>query len=407
VAKLRIERPLWLAQSRNNRRQQFPTLRRELTVDVAVVGGGVTGAAVAWRFADAGVSVALLEATRVARGSTAASTALLMQEPDKDFGELAKRFGRERARRMWRLSQQATHDFVETLARLHIRCELRKCDSVYYTLDDDRVAGLRQEFLRRQRAGIGARWLDAAALTRLTGIHGPAAIQTHGNAQADPCAACLGLLRAAVKRGALVFEHSKVSHIDQVDDGVIVRTKRGRVRARAVIIATGYATKEFRPLAGRFRMMRTYVVTTGRISPRVARAIGLGDVMLWDTARPYHYARWTPDRRLMLGGADRPHRAGGNRRRAVRDGEAALRAYFETLYPALGTIESAYVWEGLFATTADGLPYIGRHRRYPNHLFALGYGGNGMTFGFLAARLLLDEFQGRRSGEQELFGFSR
>ncbi len=66
-----------------------------------------------------------------------------------------------------------------------------------------------------------------------------------------------------------------------------------------------------------------------------------------------------------------------------------------------------YAWEGLFATTPDGLPYIGPHRRYARHLFALGYGGNGMTFGFLAARLLLEWYRGNRTKDHELFAFSR
>ena len=57
--------------------------------------------------------------------------------------------------------------------------------------------------------------------------------------------------------------------------------------------------------------------------------------------------------------------------------------------------------------TPDGLPYIGTHRRYPRHLFALGYGGNGMTFGFLAGRLLLDVVRGIRNPDLELFAFSR
>jgi glycine/D-amino acid oxidase-like deaminating enzyme len=407
VAKLRVERPLWLARSAGDTRLRFPALVRRITVDVAVVGGGVTGASVAWRFADAGLSVALLEAARVGHGSTAASTALLMQEPDKDFGELAKRFGAARARRIWTLSREATREFVAVLTRLRIRCDLAKCDSVYYTLDRERTLPLHREYLRRRRAGIDARWLDAAALARVTGIHGAAAIQTRDNAQVDPCKACIGLIRAAVERGALVFERSRVRRIDQRDGGVVVRTKRGEVRARTVIIATGYATSEFRPLAGRFRMMRTYVITTSRLSERAARAIGLRNVMLWDTERPYHYVRWTRDRRLMGGGADVPHRPGGNRRRAVRDGESALRDYFEQLYPPLTDVDTAYAWEGLFATTSDGLPYIGRHRRYPNHLFALGYGGNGMTFGFLAARLLLEQFQGRASPDHDLFAFNR
>jgi glycine/D-amino acid oxidase-like deaminating enzyme len=70
-------------------------------------------------------------------------------------------------------------------------------------------------------------------------------------------------------------------------------------------------------------------------------------------------------------------------------------------------LERDYAWEGLFATTPDGLPYIGPHRRYPKHLFALGYGGNGMTFGFLAGALLLDWYRGVRSRDHELFAFGR
>lgn len=66
-----------------------------------------------------------------------------------------------------------------------------------------------------------------------------------------------------------------------------------------------------------------------------------------------------------------------------------------------------YAWEGLFAMTPDGLPYIGPHARYPRHLFALGYGGNGMTFGFLAARMLLEQWQRIDSPDHALFAFNR
>mgnify|MGYP001798163386 CR=1 FL=1 len=81
--------------------------------------------------------------------------------------------------------------------------------------------------------------------------------------------------------------------------------------------------------------------------------------------------------------------------------------HFTARWPALAEIETAYHWQWLFATTPDGLPYIGPHRNYPRHLFALGYGGNGMTFGFLAARLLLDWYRGARSADPALFSFPR
>src|SRR5712671_3997063 len=116
MPRLRVNTPLWLGRDSVAHRIRFPALTRE--VDVAIVGGGITGAALAWRFADAGIRVALVEAARVGRGSTAASTALLMQEPDADLAELTRRYGRARAERIWRLSLRATRDFVATLTRL-------------------------------------------------------------------------------------------------------------------------------------------------------------------------------------------------------------------------------------------------------------------------------------------------
>jgi glycine/D-amino acid oxidase-like deaminating enzyme len=204
-----------------------------------------------------------------------------------------------------------------------------------------------------------------------------------------------------------MFERSPVERIETGRDGVAVITRRGRLEADQVVVATGYATPFFKPLTGRFRLLNTYVAATRRITAAERRALGLGEVMLWDTSRPYHYARWTADHRLLFGGGDRPRVTGRQRVQAFREGVAALQRHFERLLPPLAAIDVEFAWEGLFATTPDGLPYIGRHPKYPRHLFALGYGGNGMTFGFLAAQLLLDGYRGKRSGEQRLFAFDR
>ena len=75
--------------------------------------------------------------------------------------------------------------------------------------------------------------------------------------------------------------------------------------------------------------------------------------------------------------------------------------------PALAGVALTHTWEGRFANTGDSLPYVGPHRRYPRHLFALGYGGNGMAFGPLAARILFEQFLGVRSSDHALFGFGR
>ena len=405
---LRRGQPVWCAERVGQRpTRRYPTLRGHRNCDVAIVGGGITGALVADTFASEGVSVSVLERGCVGCGSTVASSALLLQEPDRGLAHLARRYGRAAGRRIWQLSHDAVSDLVRRLRRHRIACDLVEREAVYYATTADAARRLRAEHRLRLRAGFDGEWLTPEALPRLAGVAGVGAIRTRGNAQFDPYRACHGLMHAAVAAGAEVFERSGVTRIEHRRHGVRVFTRNGHVDASRVIIATGYATRHFRPLAGRFRMYHTYVLATPPLSAAQRRRVGIGDLMIWDTERPYHYARWTPEHRLLLGGADRPVRPGRKRNAQFAAATRGLRTDFETMLPALAGIGIEYAWEGLFAMTPDSLPYIGPHRRYPKHLFALGYGGNGMTFGSLAARLLLEHWQGVRSADQRLFSFGR
>ena len=402
---LRRGRTIW--QGRTASAKQYPTLRGHHETDVAIVGGGMTGAMCAEAFTRHGVRTMLVEAARLGQGSTVASTALLLQEPDYDLEALARKYGRRAATRIWKLSEAAARDFIETIARLKIRCDLSERDSFYYTLDEGRARLLQRELRQRHKAGLGGRWVDAAALRRATGIRGAGAIRTSGNALLDPLKACLGLIDASARRGAAIFERSTISRIRQREDGVRLYAPAGTIDAKQVVIATGYATRAFRPLAGRFRMRHTYVLATNRFGVLARNRVGLGKVMLWDTERPYHYVRWTPDHRLLLGGEDHPVKPGARRKQQFTEATQALRDYFETMYPTLQTVGFDTAWEGLFAMTPDSLPYIGTHRRYPRHAFALGYGGNGMTFAALAARMLVEQWSGISTPDHALFAFNR
>jgi glycine/D-amino acid oxidase-like deaminating enzyme len=367
----------------------------------------MTGALVAHAFASAGISTTVLEAAVVGRGSTAASSALLLKEPDLELAELTNRYGVRSSRRMWESSRQSADQLIALLKRLRVGCDLATRDAVYYATTVPAAERLRRECELRVRTGFDAEWLSAGALRRLTGIGGHGAIVSRSSAQFDPYRACVGIVRAAAAAGADVFEGSEVRRIEGAHNRVRIRTRRGTLDADRVVIATGYATPQFRPLAGRFRMYRTYVLATEPIDSRQRGDVGLSDVMIWDTERPYHYARWTPKHRLLLGGGDRLVRPGQRRRQQLETAVRDVRAYFEHRLPALAAVRTECAWEGLFAMTADSLPYVGPHRRYPHHWFALGYGGNGMTFACLAARLLLERWQGVKSRDHALFEFAR
>ena len=405
MARLRIGHSYWLDAFRK-RVPRLTSLRGRHQADIAIVGGGVTGCAAALLFARAGARVVLVEGRRIGRGSSAASTALLMQEPDVDFGDLAERYGSSVARRIWASSRGAVASMRLTLAGLGVS-SLHGLPSLYYARDAKDAAALRREASLRRRAGLPARWLDAAGVHSMAGIDAAGAIVTRGNAQVDPYEACIALARGARSAGAALYERSSVTRIAGTRDGVTISLASGEIAADWAVVATGYATPEFKPLAGRFRMLNTYVIATPRLSVEQSQAMGLGDVMVWDTGRPYHYLRWTPDDRLLFGGLDRPRLPNPIRPAALRARAAQLTRDLIDLYPSLEGIEPEYAWEGLFASTPDGLPYVGPHRRYPRQLFALGYGGNGMTLGFFAAQALVRLAQGKPRPDDELFGFGR
>jgi glycine/D-amino acid oxidase-like deaminating enzyme len=405
MARLRQGTSLWLDEY-GGPRFSAPALAGRHEADVVIIGGGITGCVAARRLAARGLRVVVLEARKIGRGSTAASTALLMQEPDVDFGDLSERYGRGAAASVWMASRRAVQSMIRAIAGLETPAALHRVPSVYFTRDLSQARALAREARARTRAGIQCRWLDPEQLTDLTGIRGAGAILTRGNGQVNPYIACLGFAAAAGRKGVRIHERSAVRRVEARGSEIEAETEHGIVRARWAVVATGYATPEFKPLAGRFRMSNTYVIATPPLDAEQRRRIGLGDVMVWDTERPYHYGRWTADHRLLFGGCDHPHKRKTSAA-TLRRRTAELIADLVDLYPAARGMAPEHAWEGRFATTPDGLPYVGTHGRYPRHLFALGYGGNGMTFGFLAAGILDRMMRGVPRPEDRLFRFNR
>src|SRR6185295_368358 len=134
--RLHVGTPIWLIGT-PRRQRCYPILRGAHKADVVIVGGGMTGAGIAHVFADAGFRVVLVEAQLVGRGSTAASTALLMQETDGELGSLATRYGHKKALRIWELSRAGSRDLIATIRRLHIPCDLEERASIHYAADPE------------------------------------------------------------------------------------------------------------------------------------------------------------------------------------------------------------------------------------------------------------------------------
>lgn len=128
--------------------------------------------------------------------------------------------------------------------------------------------------------------------------------------------------------------------------------------------------------------------------------------LIWGTGDPYLYMRTTSDKRVLVGGEDDDVLEPEKRDRRIAGKTRQLLRRFHKIFPNI-QIEPAFEWAGLFGSSKDGLAYIGAHPAFPHAYFALGFGGNGITFGEIASQVLTDLFLGRDNPDAQVFRFDR
>jgi len=393
--------PYWLL--KNGLVASYPPLGKSLACDVAIIGGGITGACIAHELAQAGCAVVVLDRRDIGRGSTSGSTSLLQYELDTPLVELAGRIGEAAAVRSYRVCAEAIGRLAELAAAVPGACDYRTTESLCGASTAHDAVALRAEFELRRRHGFQVRWWDRARVAAASTLPFPAALVSRPAAALDVHCLMHGLLRAAVRRGTRIFDRTTVRGFRPVRGGVVLDTDRGAtVRAKLAVIAAGYEAADFLRLRG-IRLRSTYAL----VSEPVAALPGWpGRRLIWETARPYHYLRLTPDNRIIVGGGDEPFTSAGPRARLLPAKVRALRRHFHRWFPEI-RLEVAHAWAGTFAETKDGLPFIGPHAGFPGAIFALGYGGNGITFSAVAAGLIRDAWAGRTNADAALFRLDR
>lgn len=380
-----------------------PPLTRDANCEVAVVGGGITGALVAYRLVQAGVDTLLLDKRDVACGSTAASTSLVQYENDVSLSRLVGFVGETRAVRSYRLGLGAVKELGALVRRLGSGCGFVKKESLYLASSRQDLPRLRSEYELRKKHGFAVEYWGRGKLAASSSLPHFGALLSKDAAEVDAYCFTCQLLQAARRKGLRVFDRTGMTRYRVRPRSAELFTSRGaRVRAQKIVIATGY--EALADLAAtRTVLHSTYAV----ISEPIDRLVGWpGQRMIWETARPYLYLRTTPEGRIIIGGCDEPFRDPVRRDRLLPAKARLLARRFRQLFPRID-FETAYAWTGTFAETPDGLPYIGEHPDYPRAYFALGYGGNGITWGVIASNIITDLCLGRKNPDAEIFGFDR
>jgi len=261
---------------------------------------------------------------------------------------------------------------------------------------------LAEEFAMRRRAGLPGQLLNHDALKEQYGIDRAAAILSPGSAQADPLLLCWWLLTIAANRKARIIDADAIHFHDEGERVVVETTGPHVVEAKHVVLATGYAMPHF-IMPRQHEIRSSFALAT---VPQAPERLWRDGALIWEAAEPYSYMRLTADNRIVIGGEDEDISDPQERDAMLGEKTQMLRQTLARLIPGADPTVS-HAWCGAFGETSDGLPLIGRVPGARHVYAAYGYGGNGITFSYMASRMIAALMKGEEKAWFDNFALDR
>lgn len=365
-----------------------PRLEGGTSADVCVIGGGYTGLSAALHLAERNYRVVLLEAQRIGWGASGRNGGQIGSGQRQDEGQLERSFGREVARRLWDLAEEAKAIVRQRIARHAIDCDLKSGQLIVAARPRHaealkvRAARLAEDYGYPHAGYVPPQELAGMLASRAYygGLLDRGAMHLH------PLNYALGLAAACRQAGVRLYEHTaalKYSHAAPA----LVRTAFGEVRADHIVLACdGYLGRLEPRIAPWIMPINNFIVATAPLGEERASALIRDDLCVHDTRFVVNYFRLSADRRLLFGGGEN---YGSSFPPDIR---AFVRPYMLGVFPQLADVPLDYGWGGALGITRSRLPHVGR--LLPNVFYAHGFSGHGVSLGTLAGQLMAEAVAG-------------
>ena len=381
----------------------YPKLERDIKTDVLVLGGGISGALTAHYLIREGIDCTLIDARSIGLGSTCASTSLLQYEIDTPLHELIKIVGERNAVRSYKLGISAITKLSALATKAGIKdFEMKK--SLYYAAYKKDIPFLKTEFETRKKYGFKVKWLDEDQVFKQFGFSCPGGILSDIAAATDSYLLTHHLLQYNISKGLKVYDRTPVVSVKHNRFNVQLKTQEKLIiTAKKLVYATGYEVVDFisKPIV---KLTSTYAIASEAFNSPIK--LGKSDALIWNTAKPYLYLRPTNDNRIIVGGRDEEFFSHIKRDKLIPGKSKQLQKDFKKIFPSI-PFKTEFSWAGIFGSTKDGLPYIGAYKKLPNSFFALGFGGNGITFSQVAGEIIASLIRGKENRDANIFSFER
>ncbi|NLJ73189.1 MAG: FAD-binding oxidoreductase, partial [Syntrophomonadaceae bacterium] len=220
----------WITSSKPT---NFPELKDNITVDVAVIGGGIAGISSAYLLSQAGLKVAVIEANHILHGTTGHTTAKLTSQHSFIYAKLIKEQGEELARQYAKANDTAIHTIAKIAAENKIDCDFIWQPAHLYTSQDKYLKEIEDEIIAARSLGIKADFVEAINLP----ITIKGAMRFSEQAQYHPVKFLRGLSNLIIKNASHIYENTEAI---QILDNEVISRQGYRVKADKIIIATHY-----------------------------------------------------------------------------------------------------------------------------------------------------------------------
>lgn len=373
----------------------FPRLQQDLEVDVAIIGGGITGITAAQLLSEAGLNVVVLEARKVGGGTTAHSTGNLYFTIDQVLSSLQSKYDNKVIRDVVSSRQEALDLIGRNIEKFSIDCDFQRVPWILYSESSKHTDKIDQELDTAKEAGVV---MEPAEKTDIP-FHVERGVRVGGQAQFNPLRYVQGLATALESSRCRIYENTRVTQIEEQDSGVILKTLNHTIKAKNCIEAT-HTPKgvevQFHTVLGPYREYGVAAILAAGTYP---------EGIFWGF---YHNGEKISFRSYTRGGDQyimaigQPHKVGqaSDNQKHIEKLERFLKDHFEIS-------QITHRWGGQHYKPADKLPYIGKKKDNSRIYVATGFSTDGLVYGTLSALLIRDQITGKSNPYSKLYAANR
>jgi gamma-glutamylputrescine oxidase len=359
---------------------------------VAVVGGGILGAATCYWLSRSGISTVLLERDTLAHGATGRNGGFVSIGPAEGFLRTVKRQGPEIAQSVLQMTIENQQSLQSILLEEGIHCDYRTAGSIHIAMHENEWNDFAHDTHALQQVGITMEMLEHQSLQKLIGT--PLSSEIPGgrfnplDAVVHPIKLVQGLIAAAQRHGAHVCK-ATITQLEARQGSLHIHTTSGSLSAEKVIVAANAWTSTLLPIFAPFiSPVRGQMLAYASIPAIFSTAMGASITPTGE------YWQQRPDGVIVLGGCRAVAHdldVGLKPNQPTQEVQSALENVLPTLFPQLKGLQVKQRWAGLMAFTPDYLPIVDQVPAIPGVWAVGGFSGHGMPFGLRMSQLLADE----------------